>query len=305
MTVSRSDRLFILAMDHRDSLARNLYHLEGNATPAQAEQISAGKRLVFEGLLAALNGGVDPGAAAVLVDERYGAQVGEQARAAGIQLAMPIERSGREWFELEYGDPDEEVWVEHVEEFSPDYVKVLVRDNPGLPFDDRRAQQEQLAMVSARLRDLERTFLLELLVPATDAQKAAAGDDYDAKLRPELTEHVIAEMQAAGVEPGIWKIEGLESAADAVRIVAVAQRDGRDAVRCIVLGRDAPVEHVDRWLQIAAPIDGFSGFAIGRTIWETPLADHLAETITADQLVERVAENYRHFVHTYQGALAG
>ena len=35
----------------------------------------------------------------------------------------------------------------------------------------------------------------------------------------------------------------------------------------MLLGRGASDEKVDHWLREAAPVEGFIGFAIGRSIW--------------------------------------
>jgi myo-inositol catabolism protein IolC len=297
--------LFILAMDHRDSLAKDLYGISGEPSKADRDRIAAGKLLIFNGLVAAL--AVDDetrGEAGVLVDERYGAAVAAQTPARGITLAMPIERSGQDVFTFEYGAD----WLEHVEDFDPAHVKVLVRDNPQAEAGNRRIQFDRLATVSSALHDAGRSFLFELLVPATGEQLASVGGDalrYDTDVRPDLTVRVIADMQSAGVEPHIWKIEGLETAAAAAAVVEVARAGGRDAVRCIVLGRDAPRERLDKWLDIAAATDGFCGFAIGRSIWEQPLAEHLAGRLTGDDLADRVASAYLHFATTYRAASAG
>jgi ribosomal protein S18 acetylase RimI-like enzyme len=204
--------LFILAMDHRDSLAKKVYGIEAEPTAVDAERIADGKRVVFRGLLAALDRGADPSVTGVLVDERYGTAVANEARAAGLALAMPIERSGQEWFTLEYGNVGDDSWVEHIQRFAPDYVKVLVRDNPDFDSGCRAKQQEDLAVVSRRLHEMRWPFLFELLVPPTDAQRDTAGSHYDADLRPGLTQTVIHDFQRAGVEPDVWKIEGLEDA---------------------------------------------------------------------------------------------
>ena len=158
--------MFLLAMDHRDSLGRDVYGLHGEIGPADAARIADGKRVVFEGMLTALHRGAARGSAGVLVDERYGAAVARDVRNAGITLAMPIERFGEDFFVLEYG----ERWLDHVAEFSVDYVKVLVRDNPSFDAAKRDRQRQDLAAVSATLREIGRPFLFELLVPATDEQ---------------------------------------------------------------------------------------------------------------------------------------
>ena len=301
-TPTENSDLLILAMDHRDSLLRELYRIDGDPTSDQIATVSAHKELIFDGLLAAIEAGVDVSRVGVLVDERYGSAVAARAKKAGIDLAMPIERSGEPLFLLEYGTFGDGEWLRHVEQFSPAQVKVLVRDNPESSAN-RTLQFDRLITVSNALRESGRSFLFELLVPATPAQLESVGSDalrYDTELRAGLTVRVIEEMQSEGIEPGIWKVEGVESEEDARAVVSAAQRDGRSAVRCLVLGRDAPRERVDHWLKVASAVDGFRGFAIGRSIWETPLADLVSGTATESELVGRVAENYTHFVRAWE-----
>jgi myo-inositol catabolism protein IolC len=288
--------LFLLAMDQRSSLLEHTYDEPGGepADEVEAERVRAGKQLVYRGVLTALAAGASRARTGVLVDELYGAEVARLVKDAGLQLAMPIERSGREWFELQYGDE----WMAHVEAFDPDWVKVLVRDNPAYDGDRRAEQASDVAAVAAALREAGRPFLVELLVPGTDEQKDSV-EDYDRDLRPDLVVQVLEYLQDHGVEADVWKLEGLDRTEDAERVVATARRDGRDAVQCIVLGRDAPEEQVDHWLRTAAPIDGFVGFAIGRSNWEEPLEDVVREHLDTEAAEGLIAANYRHFVDTW------
>jgi myo-inositol catabolism protein IolC len=277
----------------------------GTPTADDIERVSRGKKLVFDGLLAAIAGGVDAGAVGVLVDERYGAGVARTAKEAQLDLAMPIERSGEKIFVLEFGSLEQEEWLEHLDRFDPDQAKVLVRANPDDSPADLELQFSRLAAVSTALRARGRTFLIELLVPASAAQLASVDGDaarYDAEVRPQLTTRLIHDMQEAAIEPQFWKIEGLETTEAATAIVAMARRDGRDGVRCIVLGRDAPAERLNHWLKVAAPVDGFCGFAIGRSIWEKPLTDELAGSISEHELIAVVADNFARFVSVYVDA---
>ncbi|MFJ4219684.1 2-deoxy-5-keto-D-gluconate 6-phosphate aldolase domain-containing protein [Curtobacterium luteum] len=288
--------LFLLAMDQRSSLLEHTYGDESGepADEADAERVRAGKQLVYRGLLGALAAGASRDRTGVLVDERYGADVARLVQEAGLQLAMPIERSGRDWFELEYGDD----WTAHVDAFDPDFVKVLVRDNPAFDADDRAAQAERLAEVSRTLHEAGRAFLVELLVPGTDEQQAAA-DDYDRDVRPGLVVEVVGYLQEHGVEPDVWKLEGLDRTEDAERVVAAVRAGGRDGVQCIVLGRDAPEEQLDHWLRVAAPVDGFVGFAIGRSNWQDALDDVVQQGLDHESAERLIAANYRHFVDTW------
>jgi myo-inositol catabolism protein IolC len=300
--VTSNSDLLILAMDHRDSLVRDLYGIDDAPSREQIARISAHKGLIFDGLLQAIEGGVDASRVGVLVDERYGSAVAVRAKDARIDLAMPIERSGEPLFLLEYGTFGDGEWLRHVQEFAPAQVKVLVRDNPQGSLN-RMLQFDRLLTVSNALRASGRTFMIELLVPGTPAQLESVGSDalrYDSEVRPGLTVQLIEEMQAEGIEPNIWKVEGLETVKDARAVVSAARRDGRSTVNCIVLGRDSSRQRLDHWLGVASRVDGFRGFAIGRSIWEKPLADHLAGTASETQLVRRVAETFTHFAQVWE-----
>jgi myo-inositol catabolism protein IolC len=296
--------LLILAADHRRSLERDLYGLTAPPTPAQAARISADKMLIYQALLDAvpqLPASAWPG---ILIDEQYGASIAELATNAvgAISLAMPVEASGEQWFHYAYDD-----WQAHAGLFTTDHAKVLIRDNPGLEPGQRAAQAERLAKVSDWAAANDRALIVELLVPASAADLAAAGGtaaSYDATLRPEHTVQVIEYLQDHGVTPALWGVEGLNYHDDAVAIAAVAKRGGR-AADCIILGRHASQDQLNHWLQVAAPIPGFTGFAIGRSIWQDPLHAHLHHRSTAAWTRLRIATAYLDFVRYFLDAREG
>ena len=298
---SAGDPLLILAMDHRESFGRTLFGVrDDRPDAAQRAAMEAAKRLIYAGLARA-RGQLPGGRAGVLVDERYGQPVIEAARSDGVVLAVPVERSGRDWFELEWGQD----WLGHVTGARPDYAKVLVRDNPAFPHGLREQQLRALRDVSDALRGRGVPLLYELLVPATSGQLAAAGakpETYDRDLRPGLVTRVIADNQAAGVEPAIWKVEGLDTADAARAVVDQIRAGGRDHVDAVVLGRDAPAARLNHWLAVAAPIDGFVGFAIGRSVWEEPIAGYNQGKADSERTVGQIAERYLDFARRYCAA---
>ena len=297
--------LLILAIDHRASLERDLYGLTAPPTPAQAARISADKLLVYQALLHAagqLPANVQPG---VLIDEQYGASVAELAARTGgaVSVCMPIEASGQDWFGFAYGQD----WQQHAGFFSAGHAKVLVRDNPGLDPARREQQARRLAQVSAWAAAAGRSLIIELLVPATSADQDATGGSqhrYDDKLRPGYTLAVMEYLQDRGVDPALWTVEGLDRHDDAVAVAATAGRGGRQA-RCMVLDGHAPHDELEHWLQVAAPIPGWTGFAIGRSIWQAPLRTHLHHLCTAGEARRRIANTYLNYARYYLRAREG
>ena len=252
-------------------------------------------------MVEAVNRGAEAGATGVLVDEQCGSNIPQQAREHGLKLAMPVEKSGQEEFDFEYGED----FGAHIEEFDPDFSKVLVRYNPDGDPDMNERQLERLKRLADWLHAHGRKFLFELLVPATDEQLQSVDGDsdrYDAELRPKLMRQAIENIQNAGIEVDIWKIEGVDRREDA-QILAEQTRSGsgREGVVCVVLGRGASTEKVEEWLQAAAPVEGFVGFAIGRSIWWDALKAWLADDLERDAAAAQIAENYLHFIDIYQG----
>ena len=294
---SAAQPLFILAMDHRDSFGRTLFGVHGTPDAGQLAGMRSAKDLIFAGARQVAENNTDPGQLGILVDEQLGADVARQARKAGFVLAMPVEASGSERLTFEYGDD----FAAHVEAFDPDWIKVLVRFNPADPAELRDAQTQALQRLHDWATASRRRWLIELLVPPTREQLVAHDDQalYDETERPALTAQVIASLTAAGIHPGIWKLEGYETTAGAQRVLDAVRDSGAPASSCIVLGRNAPQRQVDHWLTIAAPLAGYVGFAVGRSIWDQPIAGYLARHADRDATEARIAGNYRRFIQQY------
>jgi myo-inositol catabolism protein IolC len=294
--------LFLLAFDHRGPAhLRREFGVDGDLTPAHKARIREAKSVVFDGVIQAFGEGAPADAAGILVDEEFGAEVARKARANGWIFAMPVERSGIVPVEMEYG----EAFGAHVEEFDPTFAKVLVRYNPTGNGADNRRSLAELVRLSTWLRGAGRRFLCELIVPAEPAQLAAVGGDVRADeraLRPGLVCRGIAELQGAGVEPDVWKIEGIERADDCAMVADQARADGRDRVGCVVLGSGAPTEHVEHWLRTAASVAGYRGFAVGRTIWSDPIRRHLAGELGRAAAAEQISASFLRAIAVYHGA---
>ncbi|WP_424950922.1 2-deoxy-5-keto-D-gluconate 6-phosphate aldolase domain-containing protein [Deinococcus sp.] len=300
-SVGYDQPLYLLPFDHRGSFEKGLFGLEGEPTPEQAARVADAKLLVYQGLLKAIHDGAPKDKAALLVDEEFGAAILQDAHDRELITACPAEKSGQDEFDFEYG----EAFAKHIGAMNPTFCKVLVRYNPDGDEALNARQREKLRRLSDHLTRTGRLFMFELLVPAEAAQLWAVGGDsgrYDQELRPDLMVRGITALQDAGVEPDVWKVEGLDRAEDAARLVEVARRDGRGGVGLVVLGRGQDEAHVQAWLKVAAAVPGFTGFAVGRTSFWDALKGWLAGDLTREAAAAQIAARYREWVDTFEAA---
>jgi len=293
--------LYVLPFDHRGSFTSKLFGWKGALSAEQVAEAAATKRVIYDGFLAAVKQGVPKDRAGILVDEQFGAAILRDAKQSGCTIAMCAEKSGQDEFDFEYG----EQFGEHIERFDPTFLKVLVRYNPEGDAGMNTRQTERLARLSKWLREKNRLFMFELLVPAEKAQLERAGGDkkkYDRELRPTLMIQAIHALQEAGVEPDVWKIEGLDRREDCAKVAEACRRGGRDTVGCIVLGRGEDDKKVVEWLQTAAGVPGFIGFAVGRTTFWNALVAWREKKISRDEAVAQIAKNYQTWVDIFEKA---
>lgn len=304
MALGYDGKLFILAFDHRGSFKKK-FGVGSEATEEQMATLRDAKMLVYEGFKKAVDRGADRSAAGVLVDEEMGTDVARGAQSEGYVFAMPAEASGNPVFDFEYGED----FGKHIEEFNPDFCKVLVRWNPGDSDEDKQAQGPRLKRLSDWLHENDRKFLFELLVPASDTDLASVDNDkaaYDVDVRPDLTIKAIQEIQDYGIEADIWKIEGLDKREDCERLATqIRTGEGRENVVAVVLGRGANDAAVDHWLRMGAPVDAYVGFAIGRSIWSEGVEKFVSGDMSRDEATDSIAENYLRFIKVYDEAESG
>ena len=293
--------LYILPFDHRGSFQERMFGWHGALSPQQTAEIATAKRVIYDAFLATLRAGVPKHKAGILVDEQFGGAILRDANAAGYSTSCPAEKSGQDEFDFEYGED----FAKHIEAIKPTFCKVLVRYNPEAERDLNRSQAARLRRLSDYLHSPQSRsrFMFELLVPPEKSQlEGLRGDKkaYDLELRPQLMARTIEELQDAGVEPDVWKIEGLERREDCAKIVAAARRNGRSRVGCIVLGRGEDDRKVREWLTVASSVPGFIGFAVGRTTFWDPLVKWRANETTREAAVAEIARRYRQFVNIFE-----
>lgn len=304
MALGYDKPLYILAFDHRGSFQKKFFGVTGEPNAEETARIADAKKVIYEGLLRALDEGVPREAAGGLVDEQFGAEIARDARSKGLTLAMPVEKSGQDEFDFQYGAD----FGTHILEFDPSFSKVLVRWNPEGDAEMNARQGARLKELGDWLHSNGRLFLFELLVPAEPHQLEAVGGDaakWDSQERPKLMRGAIEQLHAAGVEPDIWKIEGIDQREDCEILSAECRKDGRDGVACVVLGRGADDAAVDHWLRTGSGVPGYIGFAIGRSIWWDPLKAFVDGASAREDSAKQIAANYRRFIEVYDGGEGG
>jgi myo-inositol catabolism protein IolC len=294
---SAASPLFLLAMDHRNSIAEIILGVPKERDNSELKKLRDAKLVIYEGARRVLAEGISQGRPGVLVDEHLGSEVARRAKQDGFVLAMPIEKSGTQLFELEYG----EKFATHVKKFDPDFSKVLVRYNPVDDESTRATQIERLARISEWAHEVDQQWLFELLIPPTSQQLAQYEDQYhfDERARPTLTAETLTAMREGGVHPTVWKLEGHETTEGAEEVLRTVAADREHPAECIVLGRNAPMPRVEHWIETAAPLSGFAGFAVGRSIWQEPLQGLLGGQIKRKEAVESIAARYRTLIDDY------
>jgi len=295
-----SQDLYILAFDHRGTITKGLLGVEGREpTQDEANKVSEMKKIIFDGFLKANEYGITGGDPAILVDETFGLEVQQKAKEMNIKFAAPVEKSGQKVFDFEYGDQ----FGEKINEVGADFVKILVRWNPDDEEEIRETQGNRIKELSDWLTENDKKFLLEFLVPATEEQLASVENDqarYDSEIRPKLAVKVVEEMRERGADPDIWKIEGLDTPEDCEKVAHAIRTGDREDVIAVVLGRGASDEKVNEWLKAGSSVEGYKGFAIGRSIFWDALKGFHEGKKSREEAVEEIAQSYLGFLSVYQ-----
>ncbi len=281
--------LAVMAFDHRSSFAR-LLRTTWPLSSADRETARRLKGVILDGLVRAVQAEPAVEGAAALIDEELAGELAVDVRERNLLLVMPVEATGTDVLEFAYGD----AFAEHIDRFGPDLVKVLLRRNPRVPSPAQATEDERLARLTGWARSHAYPVLLELVVPPEppDVEEPGWHERFDRDVRPSLMVEVMAHLQDIGVEPDVWKVEGLDRTADCEAVAGIAQRDGRVHVRCVVLGRGASTSQVLHWLRTARAVEAYSGFAIGRSLWWDPLREMIDRQISAERAADLISGNY-------------
>jgi 5-dehydro-2-deoxygluconokinase len=143
-------------------------------------------------------------------------------------------------------------------------------------------------------------FLLEVLIIKTEADSDVSVEAFETHLRPELIRTTIREFYAEGIEPQIWKIEGIDDPIELSEVALAVQGGNRLDRGLVILGRDENKERVENWLRVGATVRGVVGFAVGRTIFKDPLLGHDNQETTRVETVAEIGGRYLEYVKIFE-----
>jgi len=269
--------LYILPFDHRSSLAKILLGFPYPVkTKGQALRIASLKRMIFEAICKAQKTLEHPEWLGMLVEEEFGGALLKEAQKRNMTRAVTIEKSGRPLFEFEYG----KAFAQHLEKYTPTYAKVLIRYDYA-DTTSNAIQNPRLKKISNFCKKNKIAFMLEPLLVGKGS-------------RFNQMKKMIVTLEALGIKPQLWKLEGLDKASEWKAIRKLTKGD------LIILGRGASKQEVERWVKEAAQSGVVRGFAVGRTIFFPPLKAYVQGKITRTQAIDRIKKNFLHFVHLFE-----
>lgn len=288
--------LYILPFDHRATFAQKFFNKNSVAdlTSEERQLIMEYKKIIYEAFKKAVENGVPKENAAILVDEEFGDEILKDAKENGFLTILTTEKSGQDEFEFQYGGD----FPAHIEKYNPSFVKVLIKYNPEDNQQLKTRQIEKLKIVTDFCQVKKYKFLLEVLIIPTVKQEEIVGnskEQFDKAMRSDLTVKMISELQNAGIEPDVWKLEGFDSAEEYKEIVQAARANGRSNVGFVILGRGENEEKVDDWLRIGKNVVGIIGFAVGRTVFWQGILDFRNGAKNRDEVVNEISKNLTNF----------
>ena len=291
-------QLFLLAVDHRRSFER-LFGIDAPVGAADRTRLEAAKGLVAEALgdVAAERGGTAGGGLGILIDDVYGAVAIATARRTGVAVALAFERSGQEVLGFEHAD-----WRDRLAADPPDFVKVLIRHRADGDSADIAAQLERLVEVSDACAASTAGFLLELLTPFSAEESAEHSAD-QLEARPPPPPRRRGDHADPGCRCRHRRVEGrgVADPAGCAAIVGAARAGRREETGWWCSARRAGIATVNRWLEAAAAA-GYSGFAVGRSIWADSVLAHDRGELDAPSARARIAARYDAFIDTFRAA---
>lgn len=221
----------------------------------------------------------------ILSDDRYGLEALNEATGQGWWIGRPVEMQYSRPLVFEGGRSVGSKLISWPQEHI---IKCLVQFHPD---DEPMLRLEQEAQIKALYEAAQvsgHELLVEIIPP-----KSHASTHSDVLLRS------IKRLYNLGIFPDWWKIES-QPREVWQQIDALIQERDPYCRGVVVLGLNAPVEDLAKGFLEASESTSCKGFAVGRTIFQTPSRDWLASKIDDATLIAHVRENFESLIGAWR-----
>lgn len=290
--------LHLAAFDHRQSLRRAIEAIA--PADAEARRRVELKLLIWRGIAGRLAASRHAG---VLVDADAGAVI-DAARGDGATTAMALESSGQRWLAA---DRDLTELAALLARHRPTYGKILMRWHPHDPAERRAEQLGVLRDLIGVASAAGSATMLELLVPPEGNDASLAGlhpEAYRSEVLPIRIADAVRQLADAGVVPELWKIDGLDRRGAATVVGHAVHETSEGRAGIVVLGAGRSLADIEQWFVATRGVDGFCGFAIGRSIWWDPIRRHVLGELDEAAAADAIGAAFADVVATYERATA-
>lgn len=288
--------VYMVAFDHRNSFQRTLSQI---GIEARGECRAALKQCIWQGVqdAVALIGG--QGSASVLID-RGNWRIVEEAKTAGVPVALALEKSGCSALQPEASTI---ALRRELCKYRPEFGKVLIRWHPEDSASRKQRQAKAMLELSELVLDADADLLLEMLVqPRPPSGRITQSTQiWEDVVLPQLQLQAIEEILKFGVSPTLWKIEGHANAQAAGRIAALVASSRPDA-SLLILGGGSEITDLHRLFACRAGNERLRGFAVGRSIWEAPIMALCKGEVSKFQAQDEITRNLLTVIETFDSA---
>lgn len=271
--------VFIFAFDHRSQL----YDLARQAG-APESRLPALKRLLVETVAQTESKLKLQGSLGALIDDRYGEDALHAATGRGWWVGRPVEQPGSNPVIFELGSSIGSV-LEHWP--KEQVVKCLIIYHPDDLPDRRLAQESQVRTLCEATNETGHELLLELI----------PGDDLP--LQADTIIRTMTRFYNLGIHPDWWKLPPFPSEQWA-RIDELIEARDPYSRGVVMLGLNAPIEHLIASFEEAKDSRTCRGFAVGRSIFQDPARDWLHGKIDDQALIQRCCDSFEQLILAWQ-----
>ena len=265
-----------LAFDHRSQ-----FEEIADQAGADRSRIAVFKNLLCE---AAVRTAADADNTGVIIDGRYGADSLARITGSGAWVARPVELPGSRPLEFEAGD---NVGLELLSWPQEQVVKCLVFYHPDDDSKLRQNQEAKILTLYEACRATNHELLLEIIPPP------------DTDVVEDTLARALDNLYVRGIFPDWWKLPPQATTVAWAQIAAVIKKHDPLCRGIVLLGLGASENELKHGFELASGQPLCKGFAVGRSVFQSPAEQWFAGTIGDDDVIEQVGTSYSRLIQLW------